>query len=86
MPNTNWDALPGFAAGADAAIKLGIIPNHGDFGHRIRAIADQRRAFYRSTNFAIFNEIGFGRGKDKFALGDINLTATKIHRIDAFFD
>ena len=75
LSNTNWDALPGFTAGADAAIKLGIIPNHGDFGHRIGAIADQRCAFDRRTNLAIFDKIGLGRCKDKFARGNINLSA-----------
>ncbi|GIR33376.1 MAG: hypothetical protein CM15mP46_3710 [Alphaproteobacteria bacterium] len=45
-----------------------------------------RVAPFTGRRFCHFQQDKLGRGKDKFARGDINLTATKIHRIDPLFD
>ena len=81
MPNANWHALAGFAAGANTAVKLGIIPNHGDFGHRVRAVADQRRPFERRADFPVFDLVGFRAGKDELARSDVDLPAAEPARV-----
>ena len=69
-------ALPGLAAGAHAGIKLHIIAQSPDLRHRGCTVPNQRRAFDRSADLAVFDLIGLGAGKDELAIGNVHLTAT----------
>src|SRR5690606_7631332 len=69
--------------GAHAAVQLQIVADHGDAIHHLRAVADQRGAFYRSGDLAIFDEIGLAGGEHELAAGDIHLTTTEVGAVDA---
>src|SRR5687767_2170758 len=86
QPYADRHRLPIFAAGADPFIELQVIPYHRDPGQYVGAVADQRSAFYRARDLPIFDQIGFARREHELAVGDIHLTATEVHRIQAMLD
>ena len=55
------DALTFLTAGSYAAVQCHVMANHRNFAHRFRAIPDERRAFDRGGNFAIFDEVSLAR-------------------------
>src|SRR5207302_1456671 len=83
--DTHWNSLAVFAAGANAFIELQIIANHGHPGQHVRPVPDQRSAFDRGGNNAVFDQIGLGRREHKFPVGDVDLPATEVDRVDATF-
>src|SRR5271165_946318 len=79
----NRHALPFFAAGAHAFVELEIVAHHRDVLERLGSVANQRGVAHWSGDLAVFNEVGFGRGEDELAAGDVDRAATEIHRIQA---
>jgi len=55
LADANRHALPILAAGADAGIQCHVIAYHRDAGHGVRAVADQRCAFDRRGDSAVFD-------------------------------
>src|ERR1700674_6130109 len=78
-----WDAaadgnsLSIFAAGADAFIEFQIVADHRNPRQHIGSIADQGCALDRGGNLSVFDEIRFRRRENKFAVRDVDLSATE---------
>src|SRR2546430_840664 len=72
-----------FAAGADAFIELQIVADHRNPRQHIRSVADQGCALDGGGDLSVFDEIGFRRRENKFAVRDVDLTAAEVHRVDA---
>src|SRR5262249_50603473 len=84
--DAHGDGLAVLAARAHAFIEFQIIANHGNFGERVGTVADQGAVLERRGNLAIFDQVSFGSGENKFSVSDVNLAAAKIHRIYSALD
>src|SRR6266404_3978803 len=69
-----------FAAGADAFIEFQIVADHRNPRQHIRSVADQGCALDGGRDLSVFDEIGFRRRENKFAVGDVDLTAAEVDR------
>src|SRR5271154_1173173 len=83
--DADGNRLPVFAAGADAFIELQIVADHRNSGQDVWSVADQSCAFDQGSDLPIFDEICLGRREDKFSVGDVDLPAAEIHRVDTIF-
>ena len=71
-----------FAAGADAFVEFQIVADHRDARQHVGTVADQRCAFDRRGNLAVFDQVRFRRGEDELAVRDVDLAAAEIHGVD----
>src|SRR5207237_5442792 len=86
LADPDRDALAVLAAGPDAIVEPQIVADHCDLGHRVGAVADQRRALDRGADLPVFDQIRFRGGEDELARGDIDATAAEIDRVEAALD
>ena len=86
LTNAHGHALAIFAASAYARIKFHIVTDHRDSGQSLWPVANQSCAFDRIALFAVFHPPGLAGSKDKFSIGDVNLTAAKVDRINTAID
>ena len=73
------------ADGTPLRVELRAQPVPGRPDH-VAMILTDLHAFDRRTDLAILHAIGFGAGKHEFAIGNVNLTATKTNGPDTVFD
>src|SRR5579864_960844 len=81
--NAHRHRLSIFTAGANAFIELKIVAHHGNFCQRVRTVANQRAVLQRRGYMAVFNHVSLRRGEDKLAVGNVHLSAAKVHRVNA---
>src|ERR1700675_2598523 len=86
LADADGHALALFAASADAGIEREIVADHGDPREHVGAGADQRRAFHRISDLAVFDHVRFGRREDELAAGDVDLAAAEIDRVEPALD
>src|SRR5512146_3362360 len=84
--DADGDGLAVFAAGAYALVEFEVVADHADARQNVGAVADQGGVLDRRSDFAIFDQISLGGGKDEFAVGDIDLATTEIHGVKAALD
>src|SRR5260370_5218878 len=72
-----------FAAGAHAFIEFQIVADHRNARQHIGSVADQGCALDGGRDLSVFDEIRLRRRENKFAVRDVDLSATKVHRVDA---
>src|ERR1700722_13490495 len=84
--NADRDALPVFAAGSDAFIHLEVVADHGDVLQRLRPVADQRGIANRGGDFAVLDQVSLRRREDKLSVGDVDLAAAEVDRVEAALD
>src|ERR1700761_9322494 len=85
LTDTDRHALAVLAAHADALVQRQVVADHRHAREYVRAAADQRGAFDRAGDLAVFDEVGLRRGEHELAIGDIDLTAAEVHRVQALF-
>jgi hypothetical protein len=83
LPDAHRHALALLAAGADAAVEREVVADHADARQRVGAVADQRRALHRVRHLAVLDHVASAGGKDELAVGDVDLAAAKVRRIEA---
>src|SRR5262252_5761569 len=76
-------SLPILATGAYAFVQLQIIAYHADARQNIGTVADQRSAFDRGGNLAVFDHVGFACREDEFTVRNVDLPTTEIYSVDA---
>src|ERR1035437_7122856 len=72
-----------FAAGADAFIEFQIVADHRNPRQHVGSVADQGCALDRGRDLSVFDEVGFRRRENKFAIRDVDLPAAEVHRVNA---
>src|SRR5471032_1297726 len=68
-----------------ATVQRQIVTDHRHFAHGFRPVADQRRAFDRGGNLAVFDQVRLAGGEHELAAGDVHLTAAEVGAVDAAF-
>src|ERR1700733_16189710 len=70
-----------FTAGADAFVEFQVVADHRDSRKHVGAIADQGCAFDGGRDVAVLDQISLGGGEHELAIGNIDLSAAKVHRV-----
>src|SRR5471032_1129025 len=81
LADADRHALAFLAAHADARIELHVVADHRDAVKHFRTIADQRGALDRIGDLAVFDHIRFAGREHELAVGDIDLAAAEIDRV-----
>src|SRR5512139_3506284 len=84
--HTDGDGLSVLAAGANALVELQVIANHADALQDVRPVSDQRGALHRATDLAVFNQIRLAGREDELPVGDVDLAAPEIGRVETALD
>ncbi|CSC39271.1 Uncharacterised protein [Vibrio cholerae] len=77
--------MSGFTTHANTTIQRQIVTDHRYLLHGFNTRTNQSCAFDWTGDFAIFNQVSFRGREHKLTGGDIDLTATKVRRVNAFF-
>src|SRR5208282_2772284 len=83
LADADGDALAVLAAGADAAVELKVVADHGDAVQVGRAVADEHGALDRRAALAVLDAVGLGAFEHVFARGNVDLAAAEMHGVDA---
>src|SRR5437763_8190703 len=86
LANADRHALAILAAGADARVEREVVADHRYARERIGPVADERGALHRIGELALLDFPGFRRREHELAVGDVDLAAAEIHRIEPFVD
>ena len=70
---------------AHAVVEPHVIADGADVFQSCGPIADERGAFDRGADLAVFDLIGLRAGKDEFSVGDIDLAAAETHCVNSVF-
>src|SRR3546814_7702505 len=61
-----------------ALVEAGVVADHGDLGHGVGAVADQRGALHGRPDPAVLDQVGFVHREHELARGDVDLAAGEV--------